>query len=534
MLVLQHLGYAHPNKDVLFDGLNLTVGAHQKVALIGNNGVGKSTLVQLIAGELTPTTGLVHADSAPYYVPQHFGQFDTWTVAQALRIDAQLTALHEILDGQATEANLTTLDDDWTLEERAHDALHHWGLAGVPLTQPLAGLSGGQKTKVFLAGLSLHQPALVLLDEPSNHLDTAGRQQLYHFIRTTASALLVVSHDRQLLLLLDAVCELSKRGLTLYGGTYEFYLEQKQAESNALQQDVQSRTSALRKARETEREALERKHKLDARGRKHQAKAGLPTIVLNMMRNSAENSSSRLKGIHAEKVGALAQELQELRQELPDLDKMKFGFDDSGLHRGKTLFAAHGLNYGYAAGLLWPEDLSFQILSGERLALRGLNGSGKTTLLRLLLGELEPTRGTLLRAASKAVFIDQEYSLLHPRLSVYAQAQQFNTAGLQEHAVKIWLTRFLFTAPYWDKPCSTLSGGEKMRLLLCCLHLSHHAPDLIILDEPTNNLDLQNLEILAAALHDYRGTLLVVSHDEAFLQRLGVERTIHLHQRPAL
>ena len=533
MLILQNLGYAHPNKDVLFDGLSLAISRHQKVALIGNNGAGKSTLLQLLAGELQPTTGLVHAEAAPYYVPQHFGQFDAWTVAQALRIDAKLAALHEILDGQATEANLATLDDDWTLEERTHEALRHWGLADVGLTQRLSDLSGGQKTKVFLAGLTLHQPALVLLDEPSNHLDTAGRQLLYHFIRTTANTLLVVSHDQQLLHLLDAVCELSKRGLTLYGGRYEFYVEQKQVESNALQQDVQSRTSALRRARETEREALERKHKLDARGRKHQAKAGLPTIVLNMMRNSAENSSSRLKGIHAEKVGALSQELRELRQELPDLDRMKFGFDDPGLHRGKILFDAHGLNYHYGPYPLWPADLSFQIVSGERLALKGLNGSGKTTLLRLLRGELEPARGTLLRAASKVVFIDQEYSLLHPQLTVYAQAQQFNTAGLQEHEVKIRLTRFLFTSAYWDKPCGTLSGGEKMRLLLCCLHLSHHAPDLIILDEPTNNLDLQNLEILAAALHDYRGTLLLVSHDELFLQQLGVERALHLSPAPS-
>jgi len=528
MLLLQNLGYAHPNKDVLFDGLNLAVNDHQKIALIGNNGAGKSTLLQIMAGLLAPSSGHVSASSAPYYVPQHFGQFDDLTVAQALRIDAKMAALAEILDGRATDANLAVLDDDWTLEERSQEALLHWGLAGLPLTQRLASLSGGQKTKVFLAGLAIHRPEIVLLDEPSNHLDTAGRQLLYDFIKASTGTLLVVSHDRKLLNLLPAVCELSRRGLTLYGGNYEFYAEQKQVASHALHQDLKSREKALRKARETEREALERKQKQGARGKKSQDKAGLPAIVLGMMRNSAENSSSRLKGIHAEKVGALAQELSELRKELPDTDKMKFSFDQSALHKGKVLFEATGLNYGYGLGLLWPEDLSFRLHSGERVALHGPNGSGKTTLIKLLLGELPPTRGTLHRAAGAAVFIDQDYSLLRPQLSVVEQVQQFNAAGLQEHEVKIRLARFLFAKDDWAKPCRALSGGEKLRLLLCCLMISQQAPDLIVLDEPTNNLDIQNLEILTAALHDYHGTLVVVSHDEYFLQQLQVERALRL------
>lgn len=528
MLLLQHLGYAHPNKDVLFDGLNLALNDHQKVALIGHNGAGKSTLLHLMAGLLPPTSGLVTTSSPPYYIPQHVGQYNDLTVAQALRIEAKLTALQEILSGLATEANMAVLDDDWTIEERSQEALRHWGLPELSLTQPMASLSGGQKTKVFLAGIAIHQPAIILLDEPSNHLDTAGRELLYHFIRTSPSTLLVVSHDRKLLHLLDTVCELSKRGLALYGGTYEFYTEQKQLESSALSQDVKNRTTALRKAKETERESLERKQKLDARGKRNHDKAGLPTIMLNMMRNSAEQSTSRLKGIHAEKVGALSQELSELRKELPDTDTMKLGFDDSTLHKGKILFTATGLNYSYGSHPLWPEALHFQIQSGERVALHGLNGSGKSTLLKLLLGHLAPTYGTLVRASHTAVYIDQDYSLLHHQLSVYEQAQQFNTTGLQEHEVKIRLNRFLFTREYWTKPCGTLSGGEKMRLLLCCLMISHHAPDLIILDEPTNNLDIQNLYILTAALHDYHGTLLVVSHDEDFLEKLQVDRTIRL------
>ncbi|WP_460613020.1 ATP-binding cassette domain-containing protein [Hymenobacter seoulensis] len=143
MLLLQNLGYAHLNKDVLFDGLNLAVNRHQKIALIGNNGVGKSTLLQLMAGLLVPSSGHVQTSSAPYCIPQHFGQFNHLTVAQALHIEAKITALQDILDDQATEANMAVLDDDWTIEERSQEVLGHWGLAEVNLTHPLASLSGG-------------------------------------------------------------------------------------------------------------------------------------------------------------------------------------------------------------------------------------------------------------------------------------------------------------------------------------------------------------------------------------------------------
>ena len=178
--------------------------------------------------------------------------------------------------------------------------------------------------------------------------------------------------------------------------------------------------------------------------------------------------------------------------------------------------------------MLWRKTLDFNITSGERIALKGLNGSGKTTLINIVLGKIVPKTGMVHRADHQAVYIDQEYSLIDPQLKVYGQAQQFNHSGLQEHEIKIRLNRFLFTKEYWDKPCSALSGGEKMRLMLCCLTISNRAPDMIILDEPTNNLDIQNMEILTAAINEYSGTLLVVSHDEYFLEQANIARTIDL------
>ena len=336
----------------------------------------------------------------------------------------------------------------------------------------------------------------------------------------------MVSHDRTLLNLLNPVCELSKRGITVYGGNYDFYAEQKDIESEALNQDVKSKEKALRKAKETERESIERQQKLDARGKKKQEKAGVPTIMMKTLKNSAEKSTSKMQGVHAEKTGAIAQELSQLRTRLSDIDKMKMDFDNSSLHKGKVLIAAKELNFGYGELSLWNSTLSFQIASGERLVMRGANGSGKTTLIKMLLGQLEPQSGTVNRAVVKAIYIDQDYSLINNKLSVYEQAEEYNSGVLQEHDIKIRLNRFLFAREDWDKPCNALSGGEKMRLMLCSLTISNQAPDMIILDEPTNNLDIQNIEILTSAINDYRGTLIVVSHDEYFLKQVNVEREI--------
>src|SRR5262249_27910436 len=159
-----------------------------------------------------------------------------------------------------------------------------------------------------------------------------------------------------------------------------------------------SQEKALRKAKEVERESLERQQRLDARGKKKQEKAGLPTISMNTFKNNAEKSTARIKGVHSEKVDMIAQELDQLRNELPDADKMKIGFDASTLHRGKELIRLRDVNFGYGVALIWEENLTMLVTSGERIAIRGTNGRGKTTLVRLLLGELEPPVGTIDRA----------------------------------------------------------------------------------------------------------------------------------------
>lgn len=529
MLIIQNLSYTHPNKDLLFGNINLTVNSGEKIVLIGNNGSGKSTLLKIMAGLLQPLNGSVNINVKPYYIPQIFGQYNNSTIAEALGIDKKLTALHEILEGNISEENYEILNDDWTIEDRCNEVLKHWQLNDLDLSQKIETLSGGQKTKVFLAGISIHKPELILLDEPSNHLDFESRELLYNFIRSTKSTLVIVSHDRKLMNILNKVCELTKNGITVYGGNFDFYTEQKQIEKNALAQDIHSKEKALKKAREKERETIERQQKLDSRGKGKQEKSGVAKIMMNTLRNNAENSTAKLKSVHTEKIGNIREELQDLRSSVVATEQMKFGFNSSSLHKGKVLFTAENINFKYTnSDFIWLNNLSLQILSGSRVAVKGSNGSGKTTFIKILLGNLEPQYGTIFCKESTSVYIDQDYSLIYNHLKVYEQAQQFNTFNLEEHEVKIRLNRFLFPQNTWDKPCSALSGGERMRLMLCCLSIGSESPDIIILDEPTNNLDIQNIEILTNAINDYQGTLVVISHDETFLDQINIDQIINL------
>lgn len=188
------------------------------------------------------------------------------------------------------------------------------------------------------------------------------------------------------------------------------------------------------------------------------------------------------------------------------------------------MITAKDINFSYNNNdALWKESLSFQLKSGDRLCIKGVNGSGKTTLLKLITGEIVPTQGSLSRIDFKYVYLNQEYSIIKNDKSVLEQAETFNSRNLPEHEIKTILNRYLFPATVWDKSCRKLSGGEKMRLAFCCLMISDNTPDMFILDEPTNNLDIQSIEIITATIKNYTGTVVVVSHDKYFVNEIGIE-----------
>lgn len=528
MLFIQDGEFAHSNQSLLFENLQLVLQAKEKMAIIGKNGVGKTTLLQIIAGHLLLSSGILQLKTAAYYVPQIAGQYNHMTVAAALRIESKWKALSAILNGETTEKLYEQLDNDWQLEERCREALTYWGLQELEFNQAVATLSGGQKARLFLAGLQVHQPALVLLDEPSNHLDAAGRSLLYKYIQNTKVAMLVVSHDRQLLNLMNATSELTARGLIHYGGNYDFYESQKDVELQARTAELNEKSKAVRKAKETERLTKERQHKLNVRGKAQKEKSGLAKIMMNTLRNNAEKTSAKLKEVHSGKIIQLKDELKQIQLALPDPNQMRFDWKGSGLHAGKRLFEAIAINHQYQHKKLWQRSIDLLINSGERWAIKGNNGTGKTTLLQFITGVLEPAEGLVFRSDFNAVFIDQEYSIVNRKKSVQELARSFNQTGLDEHEINVWLHRFLFKKESWETCCKDLSGGERMRLLLCCFVIGQQSPDMIILDEPTNNLDLENLKILTKALEQYTGTLVVVSHDTRFLEEISIDHEITL------
>ncbi|MEY8705973.1 ABC-F family ATP-binding cassette domain-containing protein [Bacteroides faecichinchillae] len=536
---IQQISYIHPDKEILFSDLNFSIRKGQRLGLVGNNGCGKSTLLQIIAGQLSPSNGTVVRPDDIYYIPQHFGQYDSLTIAQALRIDQKQQALQAILAGDTSNENFRILNDDWNIEERSMAALNTWGLGEFTLSYPIYLLSGGEKTRVFLAGTTIHNPSLILMDEPTNHLDLSGRQRLYSWVEKCRSTLLVVSHDRTLLNLLPEICELEKHQITYYGGNYEFYKKQKMIMQQALQQRIEEKDKALKLAQKISRETAERRDKQNVRGEKANIKKGVPRIMLNALKSKSEQSTSKLSNIHQEKTEKIANERNQLRNSLSPVTTLKTDFSSSSLHTGKILVTAKEINFSYqnadnypesnqTKNFLWHSPISFQIRSGDRITIEGNNGSGKTTLLKLITKQLQPLTGSLIKAEFTYIYLNQEYSIIDDRKSILEQAYTFNTRNLPEHELKTILNRYLFPATVWEKPCKKLSGGEKMRLAFCSLMINNHTPDMFILDEPTNNLDIQSIDIITSTIKNYAGTIIAISHDSYFIKEIGIKQRILL------
>lgn len=525
-IILSGVSFRYSDQPPLFERVNLSVASGRKISVIGNNGTGKSTLLQLISGRLQASSGSVSCACTPYYLPQQIG-ITGISVGQALNVSDKIEALHAIYAGSDQSEHYELLADDWSIESRCRMALDAWGLPHIEWTASIDSLSGGEKTKLFLAGISVHQPAIILLDEPTNHLDDTSRQKLYEFIVNSKATLIAVSHDSTLLNLLQDTYELTPKGLKLYGGNYDFYKIQKEIETRALANQIDAGETALRLARKKAKEVGERQEKRSRQGEKN--KDQIPRILRQSLKNSAEKTSTKLKDKHTERIDRQYQKLGELRQKQSPVCELKLDFDNTLLHQGKVLVSARNINFQYEAKeLLWRNPLHLEIRSGERIHLKGDNGSGKTSFLKLLIGELMPSTGEITKADFSFVYLDQAYSSVETGRTLLELAQEHNRFNLPDHEVKLRLHRALFPKEMWNKPCQVLSGGERMRLCLCCLMISNHIPDLFILDEPTNNLDLASLAILTSTIKNYQGALLVVSHDRQFVEEIGITKVVEI------
>jgi ATPase subunit of ABC transporter with duplicated ATPase domains len=525
----QHITYHTPIRGGLFNDLRFSLQPGEKVALTGANGTGKTTLLRIIAGLEKNFGGQLQVAGRQHYVPQHYGHFNQLTVGEALGIAPLLEALQAVEEGATDPLYYDLLERDWDIVARCAAAFAHWGITGIDLQQPLEQLSGGMKTRLFLSGIDLFDPAIVLLDEPTNHLDRNARRQLYDWLENTNATVLLTSHDRQLLQLCSPIWELQADGMRVYGGNYDFYAQQQQVERAAREQELTNQEKAFKEARAKQQQALERKQRADTQARKNSRKSNDPAGYINARKNSAEHSVGKLKQVHGTKIQELRTNVQEALAMVNMQQIMKGYFGAPALHRGKMLIQATAINHGWQEGkLLWPQGFNVTLRSGDRLAISGKNGSGKSTLLNLLQGNLLPMHGSIQIVSCTSLLLDQDYSLIDRQKTVLEQAQAYNDTHLEPALVHTLLANFLFMPDSWNKPCSVLSGGEMLRLSLACMVLQNKTPDIIFLDEPVNNLDLDNIQMLEQIFASYAGTLVVISHDTHFLEQVGITDTLQL------
>lgn len=522
-ITLDGLGYATPDGHSLFENLTLTFGA-ERTGLVGRNGVGKSTLLRILTGEVAPTYGAATIRGRLGLLPQALEPPPGAGVADLLGVADALARLRRIEAGQGSQDDFG--DADWTLEARLDAALAELGLPGLDLERPAASLSGGQVTRARLAGLVAAEPDLLILDEPTNNLDAAARDLVAELLGRWKGGAIVVSHDRALLRRMDRIVELTSLGAQVYGGDYDLFAERKaQAEAAAVRELADAEKTAARVAREVQ-VAAERKQRKDAAGKRSRAKGDAPKILLDAQAQRAEATGARERRV-AERLKAAASDAQAAADaKVERVRKLAFELPPSGLAAGKTVLAFEDVTFAWPGGPTLLRGRSLRVTGPERVAISGTNGSGKTTLVRLAAGELAPIAGRIVRGVP-AAFLDQQASLLGSDPTLVAAFRRLNPAS-SENAARTALARFLFRNTAAENPVTSLSGGERLRAALACLLLGDCPPKLLILDEPTNHLDLDSIGAVEAALAGYDGALLVVSHDPDFLAAIGVERDVRL------
>jgi len=552
-IVCSDLSFSWPDGASVLSGLTVSFGPG-RTGLIGVNGSGKSTLLKLIAGELRPGSGAVRARGEVGYLPQAITLGTHQSVSGLLGITAARDALHAIEAGETGEDVFAAIGDDWDVEERARAWLDRLGLENLTLDDRVERLSGGETIGVALAALFLRRPDILLLDEPTNNLDLDARKRLYDAVASWTGVMVIVSHDRELLAVMDQIADLSGGEIRMYGGNLDAYEELLAAEQAAAERAVSSAAADVRREQRDLVEAQVKQARRDRMGRKVAASGGLPRIVAYARKRAAQETAGRSRGLHAGRLDAARGRLDEAEQAVRDDAEIRVDLPGTAVPGGRTVLTVAGLD-----GTRWhpappapgtpatpptpptpptPDALPVAALAElivrgpERIALTGPNGAGKTTLLRAIAG-LATRPGVTVRLGAVTGYLPQRLDLLDDSLSVVDNVRAAAPAA-SVNEVRASLARFLFRGDRADRPASTLSGGERFRAVLAALLLAQPAPQLLLLDEPTNNLDMASVRQLSQALEEYRGALLVASHDAPFLRSAGITRWLRLDREAGL
>ena len=482
---------------LLLENVDLAIDPGERIALIGRNGAGKSTLLKLLSGDLRPDDGEVRVEGGrriarlEQEVPQDAGGSVFDVVAGGLgELGTLLADYHHLIhaehiDTDALAAVQTRIEaaHGWALDRRVLETLERLQLDG---DADFGALSGGMKRRVLLARALVSQPDLLLLDEPTNHLDIAAIDWLEGFLKQWSGALVFITHDRRFLrALATRIVEIDRGQVTSWPGDWDNYLRRKEERLNAEAQENARFDKLLAQEEVWIRQGIKARRTRDV-GRVR-----------------------RLQAMRSERAGRRGQ-----------AGNVRMATAQAG-ESGKKVIEARGVSFSHGDGDL-VHEFSTTILRGDRIGLVGPNGSGKTTLLKLLLGELQPRSGEMKRGTQLQVaYFDQYRATLREdwnAIENVAEGRESVTVGGRPKHVIGYLQDFLFTPERARAPITRLSGGERNRLLLAKLFAQ--PSNLLVMDEPTNDLDVETLELLEELLADYPGTLLLVSHDRDFLDNV--------------
>ena len=576
-ITLDHISYAHPSEPPLFVNLSAVFSA-PLTGLIGDNGCGKTTLMRLILGDLTPDSGSLAVPERMAYLPQDLGLDREQTLAELCGISEILWALQAVESGEYSPELYDTIGDNWDVEERTLTALATYGFT--PGTQvdrdnpdtvralfarQMHSFSGGEAVIAALASLMVSDPEFILLDEPTNNLDSAAKAQLFTALEALPCPALIISHDRDLLERMHVIAELhaDRQGLAhlrLFEGNYSTYRQALDTEQQAAQRRVSEAKNRVRSAHREWVHAQE----IISKNMAQVWKDDQPDTILALAKDASRQAAAKLRVLRVGKQEQAQEEYQNAQNEVRVQEKIYAELSQQPLPAGRKVLELHRVDSRRVDSRVSRETFTVQqptkvdslhfspteagdenqqgtpaehpehlILSGpEHLRITGANGSGKTTLLEAIAHAGDPEYRSPVQPAYRVdycldgAYIPQRITL-DPELTLLQCVQRANP-GVSEQHLRDQLARLLFRRESVHHKTGELSGGERFRAAVAQVLLADPVPQLLMLDEPTNNLDISSVDWLVQALEAYTGALIVVSHDEDFCRRIRIDRTLAL------
>jgi len=539
-VTFSHLSFSWPDGTVVAEDVS-AVFNKGRTGLVGANGSGKTTLLRLILGQLHPTAGEILVSGQVGYLPQTITTSPEATIADLLGAREKLDALKAIESGSTDVRDFEVLDDDWEFEIQADKVLRGLETAGgaftgADLNRKVTTLSGGEAMVVAIAGCRLRRTGITLLDEPTNNLDQVLRESVLQMVRTWPGTLIVVSHDTGLLEEMDGIAEMSGHGLSLFGGSYSTWCEARETEQAAALQAEKAAEAQVQTAKRQWVATMERTTRNLSRGKQKAMNEGMGKGMRDKMKGTAEAGAGRARGIADTRVTEARQILAQASQRVRVEEHIRLDLPDPGVHASKKILE---LTWQIHKPFRLRQDLAGEdadpsvnqvtqahfIMEGpERAALAGRNGVGKTTLIEQMLGRATADHGSAVHArlfTDRVGYLPQRLDDLINDLDAIDNILSVSGSATQAE-VRAKLAGMLIRGDDVFRPVAALSGGERFRVAVARLLFADPPAQLLILDEPTNNLDLTSVDHLAEALNSYHGAILVVSHNPHFLERLGV------------